>query len=62
MNELERRELNACPSCHGALDGTMRRTNVRTVQGKTALSRPWCWKVFTIEADGTWKRGLPDAS
>jgi hypothetical protein len=62
MNELEQRELDACPSCHKALDSTMRRTNVRTVQGKTVLSCPWCWKVITIEPDGkTWKRGLPEA-
>ena len=53
-------DLDACPSCQQPLDSTMRRTNVRIEQGKTVLSCPWCWKVFTIEPDGTWKRGLPD--
>lgn len=45
-------ELDACPSCQRPLDSTMRRTNVRTVQGKTVLSCAWCWKVITIEPDG----------
>jgi hypothetical protein len=55
-------DLDACPSCQGELDTTMCRTNVRIKQGKTVLSCPWCWKVLTIEADGTWTRGLPNAS